>query len=102
MHADKPSLLDFMLLDEHREATRFEQEPGTDFAVIWQVPGEESLVEVHDESLTGLGVFMTDVASYHVGTEATIVYHGSVLHGEVRHIEHFADGTWLVGWKCHS
>lgn len=102
MPATKTSLLDFMLLDEHRQASRFEQEPGTDFAVVWQVPGEELLVEVHDESLTGLGVIMTDMATYHLGTEATIVYHGSVLQGEVKHIEHHADGTWLVGWECHS
>jgi hypothetical protein len=91
-----------MLLDENRQASRFEQEPGTDFAVIWQTAGEELLVEVHDESLTGLGVIMTDVASYPVGAEATIVYHGSVLHGEVKNLAPHHEGAWLVGWECRS
>jgi hypothetical protein len=102
MPASKASILDHMLLDENRQASRFVQEPGTDFAVVWQTTGETLLVEVHDESLTGLGVFMTDVASFPVGAEATIVYHGSVLHGEVKHLEHQPGGAWLVGWECHS
>ena len=100
MPAIKTSLLDYFLLDEHRQASRFPKEPGTDFAAIWQISGEELLAEVHDESLTGLGVIMTDVAQYPVGAEATIVYHGSIMHGEVKHLAPMPGGAWLVGWEC--
>ena len=101
MPPTKPSVLDCML-DDHREATRFVQEPGTDFAVVWQLSGSELLVEVHDESLTGLGIVMTDVGTFHIGSEATIVYQGHVLHCEVKHLEEQFDGTWLVGWECRQ
>ena len=49
-------------LDERRQATRFPRLPATDFAVVWQTPGEEILAEVHDESLTGLGILLADVS----------------------------------------
>jgi hypothetical protein len=87
-------------LAERRESSRFAKEPGTDFAVLWRTPGEEALVEVHDESLGGICVVMADAHGYPLGTEATLVYHNDVLQGRVRHIDRRADGMFLVGFEC--
>lgn len=87
---------------EDRQATRFRKEPDTDFAVVWQKPGDELLCEVHDESLLGLGLILKDVGAFHVGTAATLVYHHDVLVGTVRHITPLANGTFLVGFECAS
>ncbi len=89
-------------LDERRQATRFPREPATDFAVVWQTPGEEILAEVHDESLTGLGILLADVSTLQLGSKLDVVYTGSLMRGEVRHIERRDDGRYLVGLRCES
>jgi hypothetical protein len=87
------------LADDLRQSTRFPKEPETDFAVVWQVPGSEFLVEVHDESLTGICLVMADAANFPVGAEAEVVYHATILHGVVRHVTPRGDGTFLVGME---
>lgn len=86
-------------VDEKREATRFRREEGTDFAVIWHTPGEEHLVEVHDESLTGLGLIVDPIIGLKIGTVLNVVYAGEHMDGEVRHIEEMT-GKHLVGLRC--
>lgn len=88
-------------LDEQRQASRFCREPGTDFAVVWQKPGDEMLFEVHDESLTGLCLVMVEVSKFPIGATATLVYHHDFLEGTVRHIAPRPDGRYLVGFECH-
>ncbi len=91
---------DLARLSERRLASRFPREPGTDFAVIWQTLGDEILAEVHDESLTGLGLLLKDLGDLREGSQVDVVYTGSLMRGEVRHIEAQFDGTFLVGLSC--
>jgi hypothetical protein len=86
--------------DELRAGTRFLKEPDTDSAVVWQQPGGEQLVTVHDESLHGICLVMRDIATFKVGVTATIVYHADVLDGTVRRIEQLPDGMFLVAFAC--
>lgn len=88
-----------LLVEERREASRFGRESGTDFAVIWRESGEELLVEVQDESLTGLGILVESSLGLEVGSRLNVVYTGEYLDGEVRHIQQ--DGEQLrVGLRC--
>lgn len=87
-------------INENRRSTRFRKEPDTDYAVIWQVPGEEILASVCNESLGGIAVTLQEVATFQVGQEADIIYAGSLMRGIVRHIEPQSDGTFLVGFQC--
>lgn len=87
-------------LDELRQSTRFRKEPGADSAVVWQVRGQEQLVDVYDESLGGICLVLRKVGTFAVGTTATIVYHSDVMEGTVRHIDPQADGTFLIGFEC--
>jgi hypothetical protein len=86
-------------LDERREATRFRREEGTDFAVIWREPGEELLVEVHDESLSGLGIVVDSKLGLEVGSKLHVVYAGEYMDGEVRHIQPEED-RYRIGLQC--
>lgn len=86
-------------LEDLRQSTRFRREPGTDFAVIWRQSSEE-LVEVYDESLTGICLVLPDPSGFAVGTQADLVYHDVPLHGEVRHVTPQANGMFLVGLSC--
>ncbi|MBI3462805.1 MAG: hypothetical protein HY000_07060 [Planctomycetes bacterium] len=87
-------------VDERRQETRFPKELGSDSAVVWERSGHEMLVCVHDESLHGICLVMSDVAAFKLGTMATIVYHSEVLYGAVRRITPQPDGTYLVGFEC--
>ena len=87
-------------LDEQREATRFEREAGTDFAVIWQESDEAIAAEVHDESLTGLGILVDSELDLALGSRVHVVYAGEHLDGEVRHITRQPNGKNLVGLRC--
>lgn len=86
--------------DERREATRFLRESGTDFAVIWCDAVDEILVEVHDESLTGLGILVDSQVDIQLGRQFKIAYAGELLRGEVRHFEPQPNGQLLVGLSC--
>jgi hypothetical protein len=87
-------------VDERRQSARFPKEPGADSAVVWQQPGREMLVYVHDESLHSICVVITEVSTLKVGATATIVYHSDVLDGTVRRIASQPDGSFLVGFEC--
>lgn len=87
-------------VDELRGWTRFTKERGTDFAVICRPQTEEMLVEVHDESLAGLGVHVKDVEPFVVGREFDIVYAGEYFAARVAHVESHEDGGYLVGFAC--
>jgi hypothetical protein len=89
-------------VDDLRGSTRFRKEPGTDFAVVWQQPGDELLVEVYDESLTGICLVTPDTGRFAVGSEAWLVYHAQTLHGQVRHVTPREDGVVLVGLATHA
>ena len=89
------------LTEEQRKATRFVKEPDTEFAVICMAPGVELLAEVHDESLTGLGLIVADASEFEVGMQATIGYHRELLCGTLRHVSPRPDGTFLAGFECH-
>ena len=87
-------------VDERRRSARFPKEPDTDLAVVWQQPGREMLVYVHDESLHGICLVMTEISTLMVGATAVIVYHSDVLDGTVRRIASQSDGSFLVGFEC--
>jgi hypothetical protein len=87
--------------DERRRATRFGKEPDSDSAVVWQEPGAELLVTVHDESLGGICLVLRDIGPFAVGKTATIVYHTEVMEAIVRNIRPHVEDTFLVGFECH-
>jgi len=97
-----PPAMRWVAVDERRQATRFPREAGTDFAVIWRDQGEGLLVEVHDESLTGLGILVDAEAELQLGNHIHIVYVNEYMVGEVRHIERQPDGKYLVGLRCEK
>ena len=87
-------------VDERRQETRFPKEPDIDTATVRGRNGREMLAGVHDESLHGICLVMTDVTGFQVGATAVIVYRSDVLSGVVRHISLRPDGTYLVGFEC--
>ena len=89
-----------VLTDERRQATRFPREEGTAFAVIWRKPGEEIVVEVHDESLTGLGILVDAELDLQPGGYVYVVYAGAYMQGEVMHSLTQPEGKVLVGLRC--
>lgn len=95
-----PASLPSCPAEERRQSTRFPKEPGSDFAVFWQTAGEETLVEVHDESLGGLCLVLSRLDELRIGAEVSIVYQRTLLQGIVRHIEPQPDGTFHVGFEC--
>lgn len=87
-------------VDELRQSTRFVLEPQTEYAVIWSTPGHEILAEVHDESLGGLGLIISDCAEVRIGDVWEITYLSRVYRGVVKHIQPRSDGSRLVGFQC--
>lgn len=87
-------------LEEQRTATRFRCEPGMEYAAVWQTPGDERLLEVHDESLGGLALLVPARDAWPVGTELTVAYRGELLQARVRHQFLQADARVLVGLQC--
>ncbi len=90
----------YVIVDEQRHATRFERDRGTDVAVLWTQGGDEQLVDVHDESLGGLGLYLKNVDDLQIGTQVNIVYLDQFLNATVRHIEPHEDGGYVVGFAC--
>jgi hypothetical protein len=86
--------------EELRQATRFRKEPDTEFAVILLPDGPELLAEVHDESLTGLGLIVADASQLAAGCRVTIVYRRELLDATLRHVSARPDGTFLAGFEC--
>ena len=87
-------------VDELRNSTRFVRERGTDVAVISHPEIEELLVDVHDESLGGLGVYVQDTDFFVVGREVEIVYAGEFFRARVCHVERQEEGDAIVGFAC--
>lgn len=87
-------------VDELRSATRFPKEDGTDFAVIWHDQCDEMLVEVHDESLGGLAVVVSEPDLFVVGHEVEIIYAGDFFRARVCHIEPYRANRFVVGFAC--
>ncbi len=87
---------------DERNATRVGSDSETTFAVVYREPGQEALVEVHDESLGGLGLLFSAPPICAVGQEVTIVFATSIFTGSVMHIEVREDGRYLVGFCCES
>ena len=87
-------------LEEQRHSTRFPREADTEFAAIWRETGEEHLVAVYDESLTGLGLLVDAALELRVGSQLNVVYAGESLQGEIRHVTPHPDGRVRVGLRC--
>ena len=92
----------YTVLTDLRRSTRFGREYGAEEVVIWTAAGEEKLAYVHDESFGGLGLYLDEVQGLEIGCRVDIVYAGELLESRVRHIEHRADGTYVVGFECHA
>jgi hypothetical protein len=90
----------YTVSDELRKSTRFRKERGTDTALLWLDDKEPELVDVHDESLGGLGLYLDDIEGICTATEITIIYAGEALRAEIKHIERQTDGTFVVGFDC--
>lgn len=85
------------LVNERREASRFERNEGMDVGIIWRQNGEEYFVEVHDESVTGLGILTEDTLDLQIGSVVHVSYAGEYLEAEVRHITQQSDQKYLIG-----
>lgn len=95
-----PSTKSVYSLEEKRNSTRFMREEGSDFAIILMDDGSELNVEVHDESLGGLGVIVNDAQDFQPGSQVKVFYAGDHFLGEVRHINIQSDGRYVIGLSC--
>ncbi|MCA9198788.1 MAG: PilZ domain-containing protein [Planctomycetales bacterium] len=91
----------YLPVDEQRQATRFPYAEGTKVAAVWREPGDELLVDVHDESLGGLGIIVDSTLGLEVGSCLNVIFAGEYMDGEVRHIEQIGD-RYLVGLRCQK
>ena len=89
-------------VDERRDSTRFPKDSGMDFATIIHPESCAGHVEVHDDSLGGLGILVSDPATFDLGVRLEMVYAGSHLSGTVRHVTKQPSGDYLVGIDCHE
>ena len=90
----------YIVPEELRNSTRFRKERGTDTALLWLDKNEPVLVDVHDESLGGIGLYLDEIDSICTAEEIHIVYAGEVQRAEIRHIEREPNGTFVVGFEC--
>lgn len=86
-------------VDELRSSTRFIKERGTDQAAIWNEQFNELVVEVHDDSLGGLGIYVKDAVCF-VGQQLEVVYAGEFFRARVCHVEPQDNGEYIVGLDC--
>ena len=89
----------YTISDELRHSTRFIKERGTDCAVLWFGDGEPLLVDVHDESLGGLGLYLDNVEGINAGIDAKIICGGQFMTARVSHIELQPDGGYVAGFE---
>ncbi len=87
-------------VDELRSWTRFAKERGTDVAVVFHLQREQILADVHNESLTGIGLRLEDGESFHVGEEVEIIYDNEFFRARVRHVELQDEGDYIIGFDC--
>ena len=93
----KTDLAASQTMDDLRTATRFRQEPNTAFATIRHSVGGNLRVEVYDESLFGICLVMSGSCEMSVGDEIELIYTSTPLHGTVKHVTPYKDGSYLVG-----
>lgn len=87
-------------VDERRSASRFQLLPDSEFADVDLPGGRPQSVEVHDESLGGLGLIFP--AEFHVlpGMEFHVTYTANQFRAQVRHLRRLVDGRQLAGLAC--
>ena len=88
------------IVEELRDSTRFRKDRGCDHAHIWFPAELERTVEVHDESLSGLGLYIADTRGFHIGREVGIVYADGFYRGVVRLLTPDKSGRMVVGFQC--
>lgn len=98
----RPAKSDVLTMMENRKATRFPKEPNSDFAAIWYPKELAGEVEVHDESLGGLGIIVPNASDFHVGLELGIVYAGEMFRAFVIHIQATDDNRARIGLQCQQ
>jgi len=86
------------LIDERRTAMRFTKEPGTDYASIVRPESVGGSCQITDESLGGLGLVLDDVTGLEIGGRMEVVYAGTLLVGQIRHITPRSDGRFHIGF----
>ena len=94
--------LEHAYLDEHRESTRFERDPGMDYASIVSPESLVGSVEVADESLGGMGLVVDDRGPFAIDQVIELSYSGSLYRAQVRHITRRDDGRFIVGLLCSA
>jgi len=87
-------------VDELRSWTRYAKERGTDVALVFHPQDDQILADVHDESLSGIGLYLEDVRSYDVGQEVEIIYDNEFFRARVSHVEPQDVGGYIVGFSC--
>jgi hypothetical protein len=87
-------------IDELRKWTRFEKERGTDVALVFHSQHEQILADVHDESRSGIGLYLEDIQCFDVGQEVEVIYDSEFFQARVSHIEPHQKGGYIVGFSC--
>ena len=69
---------------------------------LWTSTTDYQVVEVHDESLTGLAILVGDVSQLTVNREVRLAFPDSQKWAIVRHIHPASEGVFRVGleWGC--
>jgi len=87
-------------VDDLRSWTRYAKERGTDVALVFHPQCEPILADVHDESLTGIGLYLDDIESLDVEQDVEIIYDNEFFRAHVCHVAAQQDGGYLVGFDC--
>lgn len=88
---------------ERRCASRFARHPDSDFAKLWLAQDDGShTVEVHDESLGGISVFVDEALPIQVDDRVRLQYSGTIYQCQVRHVTTGSEGRALVGLSCQE
>ncbi len=87
------------VFEERRAASRFGRERESDLAAIWLNPHEELVASVHDESLGGISLVVSDCSRLPVGCTVGLAYAGAFLQATVKHVRPTDDGLYVVGFE---
>lgn len=88
-------------VDDLRSWTRYAKERGTDVALVLHPQCEAQLADVHDESPTGIGLYLEDIERFDVDQDVEIIYDNEFFRARVCHVEAQHDGGYLVGFDCN-
>jgi hypothetical protein len=91
---------DSTTVDELRSWTRFAKECGTDVALVFHPSDDQVLADVHDESLTGIGLYLDDIRSFGVGQQVEIIYDNEFFCARVSRVDRYREGGYIVGFSC--